>query len=281
MERPSVKASHAIFILALLMGAAQAADNPLPNGLELVKFEVRTATPARVGRTVVVEMVLKNVSNEPLRFDAEPGIFVAARWNSTSDANNRDFGHTKRALLLRPGASVPLRASTKLDAAGTWRFWPGFRLNGHWGPFRWMEKTLEVQAGPAAVQAGDNTLPNGLQLVKFQIRTATPARVGRTAVVEMVLKNVSNEPLRFDAEPGIFVAARWNSTSDANNRDFGHTKRALLLRPGASVPLRASTKLDAAGTWRFWPGFRLNGHWGPFRWMEKTLEVQAGPAGAR
>jgi hypothetical protein len=153
MNRFCARGSQAIFALALLLGAVPAAGNTLPNGLQLAKFEISTANPAVVGSTVTVEMVLKNVSNQPLQFDGELGIFVAARCNSTSDANNRDFGHTKKALVLKPGTSVTVRVSTRLDAPGTWRFWPGFKLNGHWGPFRWMEETVDVFAGPAEARS--------------------------------------------------------------------------------------------------------------------------------
>ena len=153
MNKRDARTWHAGLILTFLLGAVPAAANTLPNGLELTKFEISTANPAIVGSTLTVEMVLTNRSNQPLQFDGEPGIFVAARVNSTSNANNRDFGHTKKPLVLKPGASVTVRASTKLEAAGTWRFWPGFRLNGQWGPFRWMEKTVDVLGSPAEARS--------------------------------------------------------------------------------------------------------------------------------
>jgi len=153
MKRRAARALRAAFLLAFLCGAVRAAAQTLPNGLDLAKFEIDAKSPALVDSTVTVELVFKNLSNQPLQFDGEPGIFVAARANSTSDANPRDFGHTHRPLLLKPGASATVRASTKLDVAGTWRFWPGFRLNGHWGPFRWMEKTLDVYSSPAEARS--------------------------------------------------------------------------------------------------------------------------------
>ena len=95
MNKRGARTSHLGLILALLLGVFPAAANTLPNGLELTKFEISTANPAIVGSTLTVEMVFTNRSNQPLQFDGEPGIFVAARVNSTSNANNRDFGHTK------------------------------------------------------------------------------------------------------------------------------------------------------------------------------------------
>jgi hypothetical protein len=38
-----------------------------------------------------------------------------------------------------------LEASRLLDQAGTWRFWPAYRADGHWGPFRWYEWVIEAE----------------------------------------------------------------------------------------------------------------------------------------
>jgi hypothetical protein len=110
MSKPGARTLPAGLILALLLGAVPAGANTLPNGLQLAKFEISTANPAAVGSTVTVEMVFKNLSNESLKFDGEPGIFVAARWNSAGNENNRDFGHTKRPLVLKPNASTTPQA---------------------------------------------------------------------------------------------------------------------------------------------------------------------------
>jgi hypothetical protein len=125
------------------------------------------------------------------------------------------------------------------------------------------------------------TLPNGLQLMRFEVRAPEPAVAGGTVYVEMTLRNDSGQRMQFDRNIGIFVGARVNSTSDANSRDFGHAYKGLVLAPGAQVTLRASRPLDAAGEWRFWPAFRLNGQWGPFRWNERTVLVYATAAEAR
>ena len=137
---------------------------------------------------------------------------------------------------------------------------------------------IAVTAGCARAQA---TLPNGLALVQFEVRAPDPAVAGSTVSVEMTLKNVSATPMQFDSNIGIFVGARVNSTSDANARDFGHSNKGLALAAGREVTLRATRVLDTAGAWRFWPAFRLNGQWGPFRWMEKTFQVYASAAEAR
>src|SRR5512134_3679833 len=116
-----------VALLALLAsGIGTGLAQPLPNGLELRGFEVKAPDPAVAGGTVSVEFKLRILSDQPRQFDREVGIFVGARNNSTSDANNRDFGHAHKGLVLAPGREVTLRATRPLDAAGTWRFWPAF-----------------------------------------------------------------------------------------------------------------------------------------------------------
>jgi hypothetical protein len=162
-------------ITALLFAVASCLAQALPNGLELVRFEVRASDPAVAGGTASVEITLRNLSAQPMQFDASTGIFVGARVNSTSDANNRDFGHAHKGLVLAPGREITLRASRPLDAAGTWRFWPSFRLNGQWGPFRWMEKTLQVysSAAEARSQGGGGAVAGTLTVAQL---LANPSR---------------------------------------------------------------------------------------------------------
>ncbi len=148
--------------LLLVMAAGRVFAQPtLPNGLQLLRFEVRAPEPAVAGSGVSVEITLKNDSGQRMQFDRSTGIFVGARVNSTSDANNRDFGHANKGLALAPGAQVTLRASRPLDAAGEWRFWPSFRLNGQWGPYRWMEKTVQVYATAAEARSQGGTGGSG------------------------------------------------------------------------------------------------------------------------
>jgi hypothetical protein len=154
--------------MAVTAGCAHA-QATLPNGLGLVRFEVRAPEPAVAGSTVNVEMTLKNVAGTPMQFDPSVGIFVGARVNSTSDANARDFGHANKGLVLAAGREVTLRATRVLDTAGEWRFWPGFRMNGQWGPFRWMEKTFRVYASAAEArsQSGSGTVAGTLKVAQL------------------------------------------------------------------------------------------------------------------
>jgi len=125
-----------------------------------------------------------------------------------------------------------------------------------------------------------NTSPDGLRLLEFHV-TPTKAKAGNTIKVLFRLKNETNQPIKFDPRYGVFVGARWNSTTDDNNRDFGHKYKKMVLKPGREIFFKGSRKLDKAGTWRFWPAYNVNGHWGPFRWNEIVLEVAEKPASGK
>ncbi len=270
----------ALFFLTFCGADLSAAQSTSPDGLQLSDFQV-SPTQANIGDTVTVSFVLTNTSGHPIVISPEFGVFVGARWNSTSDANNRDFGHKDKGRKLRPGSRIVFKATRQLDATGVWRFWPAYNVNGHWGPFRWNEVVVQV-AQTAAVPPPPPTVvdssgalgtsPDGLQLSSFEV-SPTQARVGDSVTVAFVLTNTSGHPIVISPEFGVFVGARWNSTSDANNRDFGHTDKGKKLSPGSRIVFRATRQLDAAGVWRFWPAYNVNGHWGPFRWHEIVVRA--------
>jgi hypothetical protein len=143
MARKSFVIFFALLLAALWGTGTSAAQSTSPDGLQLTNFSI-TPTQATVGTTVRVTFALKNTTTQPITFSPEFGVFVGARWNSTSDANNRDFGHRYKGTVVQPGARVVVKATRILDAAGTWRFWPAYNVNGHWGPFRWNEITVQV-----------------------------------------------------------------------------------------------------------------------------------------
>jgi hypothetical protein len=138
--------SAAIGVLLVGFVSPVSARGPVsPDGLELSGFRFATdRSPARVGDMITVKYKLKNVTGVPIRFHPGYGVFVGARWNSVSDANNRDFGHTFQGGVLKPGKAVTMSASRRLDAPGDWRFWPAYNIRGHWGPFRWNEAVVRV-----------------------------------------------------------------------------------------------------------------------------------------
>lgn len=138
-----------------------AAGSVSPHGLELSGFTVDKLEgtgpvpitgPIPVNSEIQVRFILCNVTQHVITISPEYGIFVGARWNSTTDANNRDFGHAWKGKQLSPGSPgdpgagrcVKFIATKILNAPGTWRFWPAYNVNGQWGPFRWNEKVIEV-----------------------------------------------------------------------------------------------------------------------------------------
>lgn len=118
-----------------------------PDGLKLMGGNVchvsQAGVPVKVGSKICVRFRLCNPTNQPITFDSN-GVFVGARWNSTTNANNRDFGHQYRNYVLQPGQSIILNAEITVNAPGTWRFWPAYHINGHYGPFRWHEVVVNV-----------------------------------------------------------------------------------------------------------------------------------------
>jgi hypothetical protein len=179
-----------------------------------------------------------------------------------------------------------MKAARRLDAPGTWRFWPAYNVDGHWGPFRWNEIVVPVaDAGvvppsppppPTVIDStGSQSISrDGLRLDHFDVHPAH-VQVGDKVRVTFSLTNTTSHPLTISREFGVFVGTRVNSTSDANNRDFGHRDRGKVLPPGHTIRMHAVRTIDEAGTWRFWPAYNVDGHWGPFRWNEIVVEATA------
>lgn len=97
---------------------------------------------------------------------------------------------------------------------------------------------------------GQSTSPDGFKLLGFSV-TPTQLNVGETVNIVFKLKNVTSEPITFSSHHGMFVGARWNSTTDDNNRDFGHRHKGTVVQPGGEIGLKIKKTLDAPGTWRF------------------------------
>jgi len=133
-----------VFLFACV-GGEVLAQNVSPDGLKLENFMVTQRSPG--ARNIKVDFTLCNTSGRDITFDSN-GVFVGCRWSSTTGENNRDFGHTKRNGVLRAGEILHFNAIKTLDAAGEWRFWPAYHLNGHYGPLRWNEKVITVTETP-------------------------------------------------------------------------------------------------------------------------------------
>jgi len=156
-----------VFMLALpaavvampLLGQFAGPDR-LPNGLELTNFTVQGPSPLKTGKQVLVSFRLTNNSTTQIQLDSRYGAFVGCRWNSTSDQNNRDFGHAYKGKVLMPSSSIVVQARVTVDKVGTWRFWPAFNTSGKWGPFRWHEIVVQVeQSSPSGQNPPKPTKP--------------------------------------------------------------------------------------------------------------------------
>jgi hypothetical protein len=134
-------------ICALLMGACMGYAGPVSQeGLELIKFEVKTPANPKIGDKVLVEFVLRNNSDEEIQFDSKFGVFVGTRWHSKSGSKtlNRDFGFSYQGWKLWPEQSLSVQVSKVLDMQGKWSFFPTYRVKNRWGPFVTESKSLNV-----------------------------------------------------------------------------------------------------------------------------------------
>lgn len=111
----------------------------------LVRFEATPPEPWHSEDTITITFTLQNTSNTTITFD-EYGVFVGCRRFSTTDDENCDFGHQYKNYTLNAGDMLTLQAETTLDVSGSWHFWPAYHLNGGYGPFKWQEMIVEVQA---------------------------------------------------------------------------------------------------------------------------------------
>lgn len=169
--------------LALCLAVAPSpAGAETRQGIKLTGFAVQTPRGAALGRPVKVSFTLTNVSSAKLTFGGDFGVFVGARWRGGGGGSlNRDFGHRFRGHSLAPGQSLTLTASLKLDMPGQWVFWPGYRLNEHWGPFRDQAKRVNAAvSAPLAKKPAPPRLPNAY--------APPPAPKPRTNVVRQAVK---------------------------------------------------------------------------------------------
>ncbi len=118
-----------------------------PEGLELVRFELKAPPKPKVGDKVEIVFELRNVSTHPVRFHDRFGVFVGARYYRPGHRRlNRDFGYCYKGATLAPGRSIIVHATQILDMPGFWAFWPAYNVGGRWGPFDSVKKVIEVKA---------------------------------------------------------------------------------------------------------------------------------------
>lgn len=110
-----------------------------PDGLEVSRFELSAEDFTLKSRYTVI-FGLKNVTDHPITFHPQYGVFVGARCGGV----NIDFGHRGKGLTLQPGQSINMKAPNRFDRPGEYSFWPAYHANGHWGPYGWNKITLTI-----------------------------------------------------------------------------------------------------------------------------------------
>lgn len=267
--RRSILSMLALLGLFLLLPQAAPAQE-MAQGLYVETFRIIAPTPAHVGDTIAVEMTLVNNSGHSITFHPDFGVFVGCRWNSTSDANNRDFGHDYKGYTIGTGRPVHIYAQRVVDAAGTWRFWPAFNIDGHWGPFRWQEQTLEVYAqgrngqggsGPGGPGPGGPGPGMGLDVVMFP--SSVISHPGMHDGHRMMLQgNV------------LFV-----QTLTVGSQEYLHVWLQDPEQPVAVVPVlcRTDAQVWPGYTFRFTGTFSAHAQWGGLN-TEPGLDATNGSA---
>ena len=129
--------------------------------------------------------------------------------------------------------------------------------------------SLALLWADALIERPDATSPDRLKVENFKLRCRSDIAVGVDYAITFRLRNVTDHALTFHPQYGVFVGARRGST----NIDFGHTAKRKTLQPGDSVGVKGMRRFESAGTYRFWPAYHVNGHWGPYRWNEIVVNV--------
>ncbi len=155
---------HSVIICLVLSGTALPANAETtgavsPDGIEVTGFQITVPETVRIGDQAVVTFSFKNAKAVPLTLDAN-GFFVGCRLGQAS----RDFGHQFRKQVLQPGVARTFSAQIALDSAGTWSFWPAYHIAGHYGPYRWQVKSIQVATAVAA--AATQSTPVSYQTIK-------------------------------------------------------------------------------------------------------------------
>lgn len=201
-------------------------------------------------------------------------IFVGCR-NGPSQSNNCDFGYTGQ-VVIPPQGSYELTVSRQLSVTGVWQLWPAYYYNGHYGPYQWSMAQVPVVNSQVGYYPGPDTSPGGVRLTDFHIwAPSSTVHVGDTLFVDFAYANTLTGYMDFDPY-GIFVGARDPSNA---NRDFGYRILRLWGSQSTVYPadqwtvLTASITVSSTGPWVFWPGYYLNGGWGPYKWHALTISV--------
>lgn len=117
--------------------------------------------------------------------------------------------------------------------------------------------------------AGPDVSEDGVELTDFALEGPETPGVGNTLLVRFKVRNTTDAEMKFSPF-GVLVGCR---DPDGQNRDFGHTEETTL-KPDEIFEFEAKIEVDKPGIWQFWPGYYLDGHWGPYKWQEIGVEVK-------
>ncbi len=108
-------------------------------------IQVGNSFSARIGGTpprIDIRFVYKNLSGHTLTFGPN-GVFAGCR----KDGVLCDFGHTARNQPLAEGGAFRFQASLPCVEGAEYNVWPAYHLDGHYGPYRWVDKTVVCRSG--------------------------------------------------------------------------------------------------------------------------------------
>lgn len=217
------------------------------------------------GSPVTVGYNIKNTGTTSITISY---LFVGAR---DAGGVNRDFGY-RYNVVISPGSTYAYIWTWTPTSGGTWTLWPAYYVSGHYGPYQW----ITIQPSMYYLKGSNtcyekNTLKNVCYFYKdCLLSTVQTPVVGSTVWFYFTLYNgnVGTSTNNYDF---FFVLCRWGS----NAKDFGITSALTLTQstiydirpPGGGYTVFASRVIDVAGTWNFWPCYKITQggtiYWGP------------------
>lgn len=231
-----------------------------------------------VGKEMFVGFAIANLNSFSLTLEM---VFVAAR---DASGQNRDFGHISN-VYVPPGQVYYYHTLSPWvpTSGGTWHMWPGYKIQGHFGPYEWLEMQPTFYYLQGTEWSGLSTSEQDVDLwYNFELLSFSPTvSVGSVITVFCTMFN-GIDGSGFTTFTYFFIGAR----AGDSNRDFGHSGEQVLAMDydegdptGAGCTMLVSRIIDASGTWSFWPTYKLDGTYGPgpgeSGWPGITITVQS------
>jgi hypothetical protein len=217
------------------------------------------------GVPVTVGYSIKNTGTTSITLSY---LFVAAR--DAGDVN-RDFGYIYNVVISPGGTYNYLWTAWGPSSGGIWTLWPAYYVSGHYGPNQWLtiQPSVYYLKG-SSICYEKNSQNNVCYFYKdLLLSTVQTPVVGSTVWFYFTLYN-GNTGTSTNNYDFFFVLCRWGS----NIKDFGITSALTLTQtaaasepPGGGYNVFASRVIDVAGTWNFWPCYKITQggsvYWGP------------------